>query len=222
MFGAGFMPVTAWSAAVSASSGTSATVSRSQTAFSRDSRTFRRVEESEIGEGAGSYRVCADPDSVLRAGTNRASPSRMTVGIAGEEFLTPEIVLPIQFQRIWRGSATTIPERTLAMSVLCQAADDLLMYRYARRRSRQRLYMDAHSWVASNDRSWPYSFLNLCDALHLSPTCLRTELLGDVPCRRSTHVRGARRRMFRSGRIAGCERPSNLAGKPRVVVTVKR
>jgi len=80
----------------------------------------------------------------------------MAVRIAVEEFLTPEIVPPIQFQRIWRASATKTPERTLAVSVL--------KYRYAGRRSRQRLYMDAYGWVASNDRSWPYSFLSLCDA----------------------------------------------------------
>jgi len=146
----------------------------------------------------------------------------MTVGIAVEAFLTPEIVRPIRFQPIWRASATTTPERTLAVSVLRQAADDLLTYRYARPRRRQRLYMDAYSWVASSDRSWPYSFLNLCDALHLSPSCLRAELLGDVPSGRSADVRGAGRRSFRSGRIAGCERPSNVARKPSVVATFKR
>src|SRR5262249_54565754 len=105
-----------------------------------------------------------------------------------------ETVLPIQFQRLWHGSATTTPERTLAISVLCQAADDLLRYRYARRRRPQRLYAEAYTWVASDDRRWPYSFLNLCDALYLSPAVVRAELLGDALSERPSQFKRAARR----------------------------
>lgn len=102
----------------------------------------------------------------------------MDSAIAYEESLVPELTLPEQFQSIWHGPAlTNVPERMLAMSVLWQAIGDLRKFRYARRRKRQRLYMEAYNWVASNDRSWPYSFVNICDALGLSPAALRAAVL---------------------------------------------
>jgi len=97
--------------------------------------------------------------------------------ILSEELLRPESTLPEQFQTLWNGSRPVTPERALAVGVLWQAADDLRKYRYARRRKRQRLYVDAYNWVASNDRTWPYAFVSLCEALNLSPQCLRAELL---------------------------------------------
>ena len=71
------------------------------------------------------------------------------------------------------------PERKLAVAVLSQAADDLQKFRYARRGAGYSLYADARKWIASNDRLWPYSFLNLCDVLHLAADVIRAELIGN-------------------------------------------
>ena len=101
----------------------------------------------------------------------------MYSAIPHEEVLHPETVLPGQFQQIWHGTNAVTPERALAVNVLWQAADDLVKHRCARQRKRQRLFMDAYRWIASDDRTWPYSFLNICDVLSLSPRALRTELL---------------------------------------------
>jgi hypothetical protein len=65
----------------------------------------------------------------------------------------------------------------LAAAVLEVAAVDLLKYRYARGRSSQRVYWQAYQWVASSDREWPMSFINICDYLDLSPQALRARLL---------------------------------------------
>ena len=159
--------------------------------------------------GVGACSVARRPVSVLRAGMNGASPYRMAVRIAVEEFLTPEIVPPIQFQRIWRTSATKTPERTLAVSVLRQAADDLLKYRL-RRPTQSATAVHGRLRLGCLERSVLAIFV---------PQSLRCELLGNVPCGRSDHFRGAGRRIFRSGRIAACERPSDVARKPRVVAT---
>jgi len=97
-----------------------------------------------------------------------------------EEALNPESTLPVQFQRLWHGPKVLSAERRLALSILWQAADDLQKYRCARRHRRQRLYMDAYRWVASDDRSWAFSFVNLCEVFNLSPEALRGELLGDA------------------------------------------
>jgi len=76
-------------------------------------------------------------------------------------------------------SGKVCPERTLAVAVFSQAATDLQKFRHARRGPGYSLYADARKWIASNDRLWPYSFLNLCDALHLSADVIRDELIGN-------------------------------------------
>jgi len=77
------------------------------------------------------------------------------------------------------GSTKICPEKKLAVAVFSQAANDLQKFRQARRGARYSFYADARKWIASNDRSWPYSFLNLCDALNLAADVVRAELLGN-------------------------------------------
>ena len=69
----------------------------------------------------------------------------------------------------------------LAKGVLAQAKQDLRRFRGARDRVEREMCRDAYSWVASNDFSWPFSFLNVCEALGLSPEVQREALLADVP-----------------------------------------
>jgi hypothetical protein len=108
----------------------------------------------------------------------------MWSGILPEELLIPEPALPAQFHIIWHRTRAISAERALVLAVLWQAVADLQKYRFATRRQHQRLYMEAYEWVASSDRSWPYSFVNLCELLNLSPESLREELLsGRVPSR---------------------------------------
>ena len=79
-----------------------------------------------------------------------------------------------QFHDIWSGNS---PERELAAAVLETAAADLQSCRYAGRRRRQWMYWQAYEWVASIDREWPFSFVNICELLRISPEALRTRLL---------------------------------------------
>jgi hypothetical protein len=94
-----------------------------------------------------------------------------------EDILIPEAAIPSQFRDIWHRSRAISPDRALAIAVLEQAVFDLHKYRFATRRRHQRLYMEAYKWVASEDSSWPYSFVSLCDALDLEPEWLRPQLL---------------------------------------------
>ena len=61
--------------------------------------------------------------------------------------------------------------------MLAAAIEDLEKYRYARTRDRQRLYWQAYQWVASDDRQWPFTFVNLCEILHVQPDALRQRML---------------------------------------------
>ena len=115
--------------------------------------------------------------------SNYLAPDTHRLSGFAEEHLPLSILHPLQFQDIWRGGSHS-PERELAVAVLENAAADLRNHRYARRRRRQRFYMQAYQWVASDDREWPFSFVNLCDFLKLSPVALREELLREPTERR--------------------------------------
>src|SRR5215470_10100254 len=72
------------------------------------------------------------------------------------------------------------PEKGLAVGVLKQAAYDLRRYRTATKAADRELYLDAHSWITAYDSSWPYSFMNVCKLLDLSPEMVRADLLADA------------------------------------------
>src|SRR5437588_1635392 len=69
--------------------------------------------------------------------------------------------------------------RELAAGVLKQAAQDLRRFHGATSAVERELYQDAYRWVISDDCSWPFSFLNICQLLQLAPDILRQELLID-------------------------------------------
>ncbi len=104
----------------------------------------------------------------------------MWSGVLREDSLAPEHVLPVQFQDSLRRKKAVSPEIGLVIAVLERAMLDLREHRYARRRREQRLYMNAYAWVASDERRWPYSFCNLCEALSLNALAVRLRLLGDA------------------------------------------
>jgi hypothetical protein len=87
----------------------------------------------------------------------------------------------IQSDETVEAFASSGPEVALAKGVLVQAKQDLRRFRKAPDRVGREMYRDAYSWVAANDFDWPYSFLNVCEALGLSPEGLREELLADTP-----------------------------------------
>src|SRR6266403_3824600 len=70
--------------------------------------------------------------------------------------------------------------KDLAAGILKQAGLDLRRFHGATRAVEREFYLDARRWVTSDDCSWPCSFLNVCQALHLAPDAVRHELLGDA------------------------------------------
>jgi len=111
------------------------------------------------------------------AGTRRGVP-RMWSGVS-DDILVPEAALPAQFHDIWHKTRAITPERALALAVLWEAVIDLDKHRFATRRRQQRLYWEAYEWVTSDDRSWPFSFANLCEQLGLTVEPVRAQLLAD-------------------------------------------
>jgi hypothetical protein len=71
-------------------------------------------------------------------------------------------------------------QRALASGILKQAKEDLRRFHGAASAIERELYLDAYRWVTSDDCSWPFSFLNVCQLLNLAPESLRQELLTDA------------------------------------------
>jgi hypothetical protein len=72
-----------------------------------------------------------------------------------------------------------ISQRDLAAGVLKQVAQDLRRFNGAASAVERGLYLDAYTWLASGDTSWPFSFLNVCQILSLAAETVREELLND-------------------------------------------
>src|SRR5213083_2840852 len=71
-------------------------------------------------------------------------------------------------------------QKDLAAGILKQAAQDLRRFHGATSKVERELYLDAYRWAISDDCSWPFSFLNVCELLNLAPENLRQELLTDA------------------------------------------
>jgi hypothetical protein len=70
--------------------------------------------------------------------------------------------------------------KDLAAGILKQAAVDLRRFHGATTSVEREFFLDAHRWVTSDDYSWPFSFLNVCQTLNLAPETVRKEMLGDL------------------------------------------
>jgi hypothetical protein len=70
--------------------------------------------------------------------------------------------------------------KVLAAGILKQAALDLRRFHGATSAVEREFYLDAHRWITSDDCSWPFSFLNVCQTLNLAPGTVREEVLGDL------------------------------------------
>ena len=71
-------------------------------------------------------------------------------------------------------------QRELSAGVLKQAEQDLQRFHAAPSTIERELYLDAYRWVMSDDCSWPFSFLNVCQLLNLVPEDVRQDLTGHL------------------------------------------
>lgn len=77
----------------------------------------------------------------------------------------------------------------MAGGVLRQAASDLRRFRASEDAAGREIYRDARSWFNSNDTAWPYSFLNVCQSLGISPEDIRGEVFADARAGWLSHAR---------------------------------
>ena len=84
--------------------------------------------------------------------------------------LSLNLVMPSQFFPE-RGDGPG--ERRLMRAVLKDALAVLFKYEATQDRRGLRLLAEAQHWLESDDADWPFSFVNVCDALGLEPSCVR-------------------------------------------------
>jgi hypothetical protein len=88
----------------------------------------------------------------------------------------PDIMLPAQYFAVLRKAAPQGPEYLLVIAMLQDAIECFQKYRFAIDENGRELYADAHDWIASDDRKWPFSFENVCGVLNLNPEYVRRGL----------------------------------------------
>src|SRR5260370_30908387 len=73
-----------------------------------------------------------------------------------------------------------VSRKDLAAGILKQTGLDLRRFHDATSEIEGEFYLDAYRWVISDDCSWPFSFLNVCQVLNLTPETVREEVLGNI------------------------------------------
>jgi hypothetical protein len=117
--------------------------------------------------------------------------------------LAPELVLPAQFHSGFRNDASLRPEKRLMLAVLEEAVGDFQRWVAATGAEGQRLFCEAEDWLASDDTEWPFSFLNICQALGLEPAYLRGGLRRWRDAQRARARRGEPVVRIQLRRVAG-------------------
>jgi hypothetical protein len=88
----------------------------------------------------------------------------------------PDVLLPAQFFAAFRRAAGIERERLLMLAVLEDAVDCYHKHSHATEQRGQQLFAEAVEWVESDDRSWLFSFENICDTLEINADYVRRGL----------------------------------------------
>ena len=68
------------------------------------------------------------------------------------------------------------PEKRLMLAILLDAVECYQKYAPLHRRKPDRLFTATVEWIFEDDYKWPFSFLNICDAVGIDPKYLRNGL----------------------------------------------
>jgi hypothetical protein len=93
-----------------------------------------------------------------------------------QELFQPDTLLPSQYFDRLRRRASADGERRLMVAILEDAVDVYRKQAGARDRKRRQLFEDAEAWIESSERTWIFSYENICDMLGIDAEYLRKGL----------------------------------------------
>jgi hypothetical protein len=70
------------------------------------------------------------------------------------------------------GTGDLQPEKRLMFAILLDAVDC-----FQEHAKDDRLFKETEEWIFDDDHEWPYSFINICEAVDMDPEYLRKGLL---------------------------------------------
>ena len=117
--------------------------------------------------------------------------------------LEPEIIVPSQFFAGFRNDASLRPEKRLMLAVLEESVADFQKQVVATTREGRRIFRETEAWFASDDRDWPFTFANICDALGLEPEWIRRGLRRWKEIQQARHAAGQPIARMQIRRVAG-------------------
>lgn len=103
-------------------------------------------------------------------------PDGLTWNESATSLFQPDQLLWLQFFATFQRKILE-PERELMLAVLEDAIACIAMDGSCSGGKGKRLFLDALDWIVKKDEQWPFSFNNICAALHLDSEYLRAGLL---------------------------------------------
>jgi hypothetical protein len=90
--------------------------------------------------------------------------------------VSPHTILPVQFFTCPQSRRAWTREQCLMAAVLADAIGVYLKPEVPRTSTARQVRRETRRWVHSNDRTWVFSFLRICEALDLDPNRVRRDL----------------------------------------------
>jgi hypothetical protein len=87
----------------------------------------------------------------------------------------PDILTSQQYYD--QGTSGRQPERSLMFAVLLDAVECFQKYSLLDDEYATRLCRETEMWILEENREWPFSFVNICEAFEINPAYLRQGLL---------------------------------------------
>jgi hypothetical protein len=126
-----------------------------------------------------------------------SAPSMPGSSPVANPYSAPDVILPEQHFDRSLGLDEVAGERALMLAVLEDGIRCFQDHLQSPRVRARLLARQSERWIRSEDRTWPFSFHNICESLSIEPEILRNRLLEARPQAESARPRVSSHRVYR-------------------------
>lgn len=126
-----------------------------------------------------------------------SAPIMPTSSQSTDSYSAPDVILPEQHFDRSLGLEEVAGERALMLAVLEDGIRCFQDHLQSPRVRARLLARQSERWIRSDDRSWPFSFHNICESLSIEPSVLRDRLMEPRRQAESTRPRASSHRVYR-------------------------